>query len=71
LTFILHARRLETLADGLRWFDVKRYGIPLSHAVYNGLSHTFIELPGDDERRAIEIPAAVVAVGMPSNRNGK
>jgi hypothetical protein len=68
---VLHARRLETLADGLRWFDVKRYGIPLSHAVYNGLSRTFIELPGDDERRAIEIPAAVVAAGMPSNRNGK
>lgn len=28
---ILHLRRIETMHEGLRWLDIKRYGIEIAH----------------------------------------
>ena len=61
---ILHFRRLETLFEGLRWFDVKRYGIEIEHLI--GANKRDV-LRWDDSRRAIQIPQDVLAAGMTRN----
>ncbi|OIP83533.1 MAG: hypothetical protein AUK44_04855 [Porphyromonadaceae bacterium CG2_30_38_12] len=61
---ILHYRRIETVFDGLRWFDLKRYGIEITHHV--GKSREEI-LTWNDERRALQIPQEVIAAGMEAN----
>jgi len=61
---ILHFRRIETIFEGLRWFDIKRYGIEIEH--YIG-SNTIETLEWNDKRRAIQIPQDVVAAGIEPN----
>ena len=61
---VLHFRRIETMFDGYRWFDIKRYGIEITHNIDGkGLQR----LPYDDERRAIQLPQEVISAGMESN----
>lgn len=64
LQLILHLRRLELLHDGLRWFDLKRYGIEFSH---NRDGNTDIVLKKDDRRRAYQLPQDVVSAGLEAN----
>ena len=64
LNCVLHFRRLETIHQGLRWFDIKRYGIEVRHK--QGLDAEKI-LAWDDLRRAIQIPATVIEAGMAPN----
>lgn len=69
---VLHARRLLTLHEGLRWFDVKRYGIVVNRRFISNSGHVSLtdELKTDDLRRAIQIPSDVIAAGMqPNPRN--
>ncbi|MDO4211099.1 MAG: RagB/SusD family nutrient uptake outer membrane protein [Bacteroidales bacterium] len=54
-------RRYETAFEGLRFFDLKRWGIPYTHEV--GHEAEKFTLTWDDPRRAIEIPADVIAAG--------
>lgn len=61
---ILHCRRIETIHDGLRWFDIKRYGIEVTH---NRYGKTDDILKTDDLRRAIQIPSSVISAGLPAN----
>lgn len=67
LNCVLHFRRLETIHEGLRWFDIKRYGIEIRHK--QGLEAEKI-LRWDDPRRAIEIPSTVIEAGMEPNLRG-
>lgn len=61
---LLHFRRIETLFDGYRWFDIKRYGIEITHKI----GRTRVEtLTKDDPRRALQIPAEVISAGMEGN----
>lgn len=62
--FILHCRRIENIHEGLRWFDIKRYGIEIAH---NRHGKTDDVLTSDDLRRAIQIPSSVISAGMPAN----
>jgi hypothetical protein len=65
---ILHFRRIETMFEGLRWFDIKRYGILVRH-VYRGptdASSTVDELEWNDPRRVLQIPRNVINAGYPS-----
>ncbi|GHT72322.1 hypothetical protein AGMMS50262_00650 [Bacteroidia bacterium] len=62
---VLHFRRLERLLEGHRWFDLKRYGIEITHLA--GKSATPIVLTYDDDRRAIQIPSDVIGAGYESN----
>lgn len=55
---VLHARRVEGIHEGIRWMDIKRYGIAVTHTIYNG---TPIVLKADDSRKAIQIPSQVLA----------
>lgn len=68
LQCIQHFRRLETLETGMRWFDIKRLGLEYSHVV--GKEKTVYHLDIEDPRKAVQIPADVVAAGLvPNVRN--
>lgn len=61
---LLHFRRIETIFDGYRWFDIKRYGIEVTHHI----GRTRVEtLTLNDPRRALQIPAEVISAGMEGN----
>ena len=60
----LHFRRIETLHDGLRWLDLKRYGIEITHK--RG-TEPVRKLVWNDDRRAIQIPQDVRMAGMTEN----
>lgn len=55
---VLHARRVETIHEGHRWPDIKRYGITVTHNIHNS---TPIVLEANDPRRAIQIPEEVLS----------
>lgn len=61
---VLHFRRIETIFDGYRWFDIKRYGIEINHAIGRTVVKTLLY---NDLRRAIQIPQEVVSAGMVPN----
>lgn len=61
---VLHFRRLETLHDGSRWYDIKRYGIEVGHN-RDGLNADI--LTADDPRRAIQLPKDVIRGGLTPN----
>ena len=61
---ILHFRRIETMFDGYRWFDIKRYGIDIEHSIADkGVQ----KLGFDDPRRAIQLPQEVISAGIEPN----
>jgi hypothetical protein len=65
---ILHMRRILTIHEGLRWFDVKRYGIKIyRRTVENNIITVTDELPSDDPRRAIQLPQDVINAGLEAN----
>lgn len=66
---ILHCRRILTLHEGLRLFDVKRYGIVIYRRRINGDgSITVTDTMGvDDPRRAIQLPQSVINAGLEAN----
>ena len=64
LKAVLHARRIETLHEGKRWLDIRRYGIEVKHQT--GINETLTLEPGD-KRYAIQIPADVIASGLAAN----
>lgn len=67
--YVLQCRRVLTLHEGLRWFDVKRYGIPVPRLLTksNGVFEEADLLTSDDKRRAIQIPQSVVDAGLKKN----
>lgn len=65
IELILHMRRLETLYQGLRIQDLKRYGIEFSHPV-DGESEVPLFKAGD-LRGAIQLPSDVIVAGLPAN----
>lgn len=70
LQCVLAFRRLETIHAGLRWFDVKRYGIEIPRRIID-LSENPSErtdfLSKDDPRRALQIPLKVRDAGFTPN----
>lgn len=72
--YILHLRRILTVHEGLRWPDIKRYGIEIYRRTVD-ISNNVLEvtdyLSKDDPRRALQLPAEVISAGMiPNPRNG-
>lgn len=61
---VLHFRRIETVHDGLRWFDLKRYGIEITHQQGKEPLRTLV---WNDDRRAIQLPVDVRVAGMTPN----
>jgi len=61
---VLHFRRMDTMFDGLRWFDIKRYGIEITHKIGRNRVENLVI---NDPRRAIQIPQEVIGAGMTDN----
>lgn len=61
---ILHLRRVATVHEGLRWMDIKRYGIVIDHN-RDGLDSDILAL--DDPRRALQLPQDVIDAGLEAN----
>lgn len=66
---ILHLRRLTTLGEGLRWQDVKRYGITVERRYFENerLMDVTDTMNKNDLRRVVQIPANVVSAGIQAN----
>ncbi len=58
---ILEERQKEFIHEGLRWFDIKRFGFPVRHVLADGVSQK--TLAGDDLRKVLQIPKAAIDVG--------
>lgn len=69
LQCIQHFRRLETLETGLRWFDIKRFGLEYTHVIGKEKRTEFLSV--EDPRKAVQIPADVVAAGFEANVRGE
>ena len=64
LKAVIHARRIETVHEGERWLDIKRFGLEIKRELYG---ESPIVLESHDLRKAIQIPAAVISAGMERN----
>lgn len=62
---VLDARRMEFLYEGMRWFDILRWNIPVKHTLSSGESST---LTPDDDRRVIQLPETTSLSGLKKNR---
>ena len=69
LQCLLHCRRIMTLHEGLRWFDIKRYGITIYRRTLDGSMNITVTdtMDVDDPRRAIQLPASVIKAGLEAN----
>ncbi len=56
----LNLRRAEFLHEGLWWFDILRYAVPVTHYTADG---EVLELPEDDPRRTLQIPREAISLG--------
>lgn len=56
----LDFRRVEFLHEGLRWFDILRHRMPVTHTTNAGDVFT---LSHDDPRRVLQIPREAIAMG--------
>lgn len=61
LNYILLERRKEFISQGMRWFDIKRFGIEVDHINESGTG--FETLTENDPRRALQIPTTAVDIG--------
>ncbi len=64
LHLILHLRRIETMYQGQRFIDIKRYGIEFSH---NLEDEETIVFKAGDLRGAIQLPKDVTEAGLQVN----
>ena len=70
IQLVLACRRYETLHEGKRWFDIKRWGIEIPRRVMDAAGkpdHIVDWLTVDDPRRAIQIPQKVREAGYSPN----
>jgi hypothetical protein len=64
---LLDTRGKEYLGEGMRWFDILRYKIPVSHLTPDG---AFVRLPADDPRRLWQLPEPAINQGLEPNPRG-
>ncbi|SFE97014.1 SusD family protein [Chitinophaga sp. CF118] len=61
---ILDFKRAEYIQEGMRWFDMMRYKMPVTHVTSKGET---ITLGADDPRRVFQIPASTKTSGLELN----
>ena len=67
---LLYVRRVEFYMMGMRWFDVKRYGIEITRRRLGTtleVLETYDRLTKDDPRRALQLPKDVITAGLTPN----
>ena len=55
-------RRFENVFEGMRFFDIKRWGLPLVHEI--GLDSEKVEVEINSDKRAIEVPWEALSAGI-------
>lgn len=60
LIILLDEKRREFVEEGLRWFDIRRHHIAVSHTDVNGATDI---LAADDPRKILQIPQVAVEYG--------
>lgn len=61
---LLDFKRAEFVQEGMRWFDVLRYDLPVTHTTTDG--QTLVLEPGD-KKRVFQIPASAQLSGVELN----
>lgn len=64
LQFLLDERRKEFLDEGIRWFDIKRFELSVTHVDLNGNTY---HLTPNDGRTAVQLPQSAIANGLKPN----
>src|SRR5215218_811195 len=62
---ILDFKRAEYVQEGMRWFDIIRYKIPVIHSAIN--PDWITTLGSDDLRRVFQIPESASSSGVTQN----
>lgn len=61
---ILDFKRWTFMNEGMRYFDILRYKMPVNHILYaNDNSESTVTLTADDNRRMFQIPNSAVQIG--------
>jgi hypothetical protein len=58
-------RRMEFMQEGMRWFDIKRFHLPVTHVLH--WDRTEITLDRHDPRRLLQIPQEAQRAGVTPN----
>jgi starch-binding outer membrane protein, SusD/RagB family len=61
---LLDFKQAEFIQEGMRWFDILRYELPVVHTNVSGESET---LTAGDKRRLFQLPQEVVLAGIEQN----
>ena len=61
---ILDFRSIEFYNEGLRWYDIVRWNIPVTHTQANGIRSTLMP---DDDRKVLQIPEMATISGIQLN----
>lgn len=61
---ILDYRRAEFVHEGMRWFDILRYGMTVTHKIFQGQTLT---LTANDPRKVWQIPSSATLSGIALN----
>ncbi|CAG5069737.1 hypothetical protein DYBT9623_02474 [Dyadobacter sp. CECT 9623] len=61
---VLLFKRVEFVQEGMRWFDIQRYAIPVQHQTSSG---QVISVPAGDPRRVLQIPQSATLAGIEQN----
>ena len=64
LTALMDFKRAEFAQEGMRWFDLLRYKLPVTHTTIEGTTLTLTE---SDPRRLFQLPQSVATSGVPLN----
>ncbi|BAV07875.1 SusD family protein [Filimonas lacunae] len=64
LNTCLYFKRASYLFEGLRWFDIKRLNIPVTHKTNDGFTTVLVP---DDKRRLLQLPQEVQQAGLALN----
>lgn len=64
LLAIIDFKRAEYVQEGMRWFDLLRYHVGVTHTTTDG---QVMMLGGEDPKRVFQLPESVKTSGMPLN----
>ncbi len=64
ISAILYYKRAEFIHEGMRWFDILRYKLPVTHQRKDGPT---ITLSANDPRKALQLPQTTVQAGLSPN----
>lgn len=66
---ILYYKRMDYIHEGLRWFDILRYKLPVDHNIKKGGSgpDEHLIIGADDPRKILQLPQSSTQAGLAQN----